>query len=84
MPAEAEGKLNNWMFGCDVCMDVCPWNKFAKPHHEASFQPIPAILNFTKNDWEEMTEEAFKEIFRHSPLKRSKWQGIKRNLKALK
>jgi len=84
IPAEAEGKLNNWMFGCDVCMDVCPWNRFAKPHQEAAFQPIPAILNFTKNDWEEMTEEAFKEIFRHSPLKRSKWQGIKRILKALK
>ena len=84
MPAEAGDKLNNWLFGCDVCMDVCPWNRFAKPHQEASFQPIPAILNFSKNDWEEMTEEAFKEIFCHSPLKRSKWQGIKRNLKALK
>jgi len=84
MPSESDGKLDNWMFGCDVCMDVCPWNRFAKPNQEVSFQPIPAILNFDKNDWEEMTEEAFKEIFRHSPLKRSKWQGIKRNLKALK
>ena len=84
LPSEAEGKLDNWMFGCDVCMDVCPWNRFAKPNREVSFQPIPAILNFSKNDWEEMTEEAFKEVFRHSPLKRSKWQGIKRNLKALK
>ena len=83
MPSTAEGKMDNWMFGCDTCMDVCPWNRFATPHHEEAFKPIPAILNFTKSDWEEMTEESFKEIFRHSPLKRSKWQGIKRNLKAL-
>ena len=83
MPSSAEGKMDNWMFGCDTCMDVCPWNRFAKPHKEEAFKPIPAILNFTRSDWEEMTEESFKEIFRHSPLKRSKWQGIKRNLKAL-
>jgi len=83
MPADAEGKLNNWMFGCDACMDVCPWNRFSQPHHESAFTPIPAILNFTTNDWNEMTEETFKEIFRHSPLKRSKFSGIKRNLKAL-
>ena len=83
MPIASEGKLDNWMFGCDTCMDVCPWNRFATPHKEEAFKPIPAILNFTKSDWEEMTEESFKEIFRHSPLKRSKWQGIKRNLKAL-
>ncbi len=83
MPSSAEGKMDNWMFGCDTCMDVCPWNRFAKPNQEEAFKPIPAILNFTRSDWEEMTEESFKEIFRHSPLKRSKWQGIKRNLKAL-
>jgi len=83
MPSSAEGKMDNWMFGCDTCMDVCPWNRFATSHQEEAFKPIPAILNFTKSDWEEMTEESFKEIFRHSPLKRSKWQGIKRNLKAL-
>ena len=83
MPSSAEGKMDNWMFGCDTCMDVCPWNRFAKPHQEEGFKPIPAILNFTKLDWEEMTEESFKEIFRHSPLKRSKWQGIKRNIKVL-
>ena len=83
MPSTSEGKMDNWMFGCDTCMDVCPWNRFAKPNQEEAFKPIPAILNFTKSDWEEMTEESFKEIFRHSPLKRSKWQGIKRNLKAL-
>ena len=83
MPTAAEGKLDNWMFGCDTCMDVCPWNRFSQPHHEVAFAPIPAILNFTTNDWDELTEESFKEIFRRSPLKRSKWSGIKRNLKAL-
>jgi len=83
MPSSAEGKMDNWMFGCDTCMDVCPWNRFATPSQEEAFKPIPAILNFTKSDWEEITEESFKKIFRHSPLKRSKWQGIKRNLKAL-
>jgi epoxyqueuosine reductase len=72
------------MFGCDVCQDVCPWNRFAKPTSEAGFTPIPEILNFTTKEWESLTEEAFKEIFRHSPLKRAKFQGIQRNVKFLK
>ena len=78
------GKFDNWMFGCDTCQDVCPWNRFSKPHHEPLFEPIPAILNLSNSDWEQMTEETFKTVFKNSPLKRSKYAGIKRNLNFLK
>lgn len=78
-----QGKFDNWMFGCDTCQDVCPWNRFAKPHSELQFEPIPALLNLSNSDWEEMTEETFKTIFKHSPLKRSKYAGIRRNLQFL-
>jgi epoxyqueuosine reductase len=81
IPEAMQGQFGNWMFGCDVCQDVCPWNRFSQPHSEVAFAPIPAILNFTTHDWEEMTEESFKTIFAQSPLKRSKFAGIKRNLK---
>jgi epoxyqueuosine reductase len=81
IPETMKGKFNNWMFGCDVCMDVCPWNRFAKPHTENAFIPIPEILNLTTEEWEAMSEESFKKIFNNSPLKRSKWKGIQRNLK---
>ncbi|MBK7374884.1 MAG: tRNA epoxyqueuosine(34) reductase QueG [Chitinophagaceae bacterium] len=81
IPGSMKGKFDNWMFGCDVCQDVCPWNRFSKPTHELNFTPLPQVLHFTKNDWEELTEESFKTIFRNSPLRRSKYQGIKRNLK---
>lgn len=80
IPSAMKGKFDNWMFGCDVCQDVCPWNRFSKPTSEINFSPIPAILNFTTNDWDELTEENFKLIFKNSPLKRSKFAGIKRNL----
>src|SRR5690606_11089817 len=80
IPEEQKGKFQNWMFGCDVCQDVCPWNRFSKPHQHAELSPIPEILNFTTRDWEELSEEAFKKIFRHSPIKRSKYSGIRRNL----
>jgi epoxyqueuosine reductase len=81
MPDDMKGKFENKMFGCDVCQDVCPWNRFSKATNETAFTPLREILNFTKNDWEEMTEESFKIIFKNSPLKRSKFSGIKRNLK---
>ncbi|MEY2917658.1 MAG: tRNA epoxyqueuosine(34) reductase QueG [Bacteroidota bacterium] len=81
IPNAMKGKFDNWMFGCDVCQDVCPWNRFSKPTREINFAPIPEILNFTKNDWEELTEESFKIIFKNSPLKRSRFEGVKRNLK---
>ncbi|MEP7254822.1 MAG: tRNA epoxyqueuosine(34) reductase QueG [Ferruginibacter sp.] len=81
IPGEMKGKFDNWLFGCDVCQDVCPWNRFSKATSEINFTPIPEILNLTKNDWEEVTEESFKNIFNNSPLKRAKFAGIKRNLK---
>ena len=81
IPETMKGKFDNWMFGCDVCQDVCPWNRFSSPTSEINFTPIAAILNFSKSDWEELTEENFKIIFKDSPLKRSKFSGIKRNLR---
>ena len=83
IPETMKGKFDNWMFGCDVCQDVCPWNRFSKPTSEINFTPIPEILNLSKNDWEAMTEESFKIIFKNSPLKWAKFEGIKRNLKFL-
>ena len=83
IPDEMKGKFNNRMFGCDICQDVCPWNRFSTPHHTEEFTPINEILEYSKKDWDELTEESFKVIFKKSPLKRAKYQGIKRNLKFL-
>ena len=80
IPENMKGKFDNWMFGCDTCQDVCPWNRFSKPSPELAFTPIPAILNFSSSDWEELTEERFKEIFRHSAIKRTRYDGLRRNL----
>jgi epoxyqueuosine reductase len=80
IPSEMRGKLDNWMFGCDVCQDVCPWNRFSQPHTETRFNPLPEILNLSTLEWQGLSEESFKKIFKDSPLKRSKWQGIQRNL----
>lgn len=80
IPEAMKGKFDNWMFGCDVCQDICPWNRFSKTTDEISFIPIPEILNLSGSDWEELTEESFKSIFKNSPLKRAKFEGIKRNL----
>jgi epoxyqueuosine reductase len=84
LPEHLKSRFADWMFGCDVCQDVCPWNRFSKPHNEINFTPLPHILNFTSNDWEELTEESFKQIFKNSPLKRRKFEGIKRNLRFIK
>lgn len=84
MPSGFENKMDGWMFGCDVCQDVCPWNRFSKPNHEPSFTPIPEILNLSLAEWEVLGEEAFRKIFKSSPLKRSKWQGMQRNIGAIK
>lgn len=84
IPDGMKGKFDGWMFGCDVCQDVCPWNRFSHSHQEKEFTPIPEILNLSTREWEEMTEESFKKIFRDSPLQRSKFKGIIRNLKFLK
>ncbi len=84
LPVEMRGKFQDWMFGCDICQDVCPWNRFALPHKEAFFNPHPDLLNMTKQDWEEITEDVFKEIFRKSAVKRTKYSGLKRNILFLK
>ena len=80
IPQEFQGKLDDWIFGCDVCQDVCPWNKFSKPHAEPLFAAKPEILEFSKKDWLEITEETFNVLFKDSPLKRSKFNGLKRNI----
>lgn len=84
IPSEFDGKLDEWMFGCDVCQDVCPWNRFSKSHSEPLFNPHPDLLSFTKKDWEEITEDVFKKIFKKSAVKRTKFSGLKRNIDFLK
>lgn len=81
IPDEMKGKFGNWMFGCDICQEVCPWNRFSKPHAEPELRPLPAILNLSTSQWEELTEAAFHQLFRDSPLRRAKYAGIRRNLK---
>jgi epoxyqueuosine reductase len=81
IPVEMKGKFENWIFGCDICQDVCPWNRFAKPHGEPRFNPSGDFENMTAHDWRELTEEVFLKVFRHSPLKRSKFEGLKRNIR---
>jgi epoxyqueuosine reductase len=83
IPDAMQGKFGNWMFGCDTCQDVCPWNRFSKPHSEPLFQPLPELLNLTTREWEGLSEEAFKKIFKQSPLSRAKLKGIRRNLRFL-
>ncbi|MFV8368426.1 tRNA epoxyqueuosine(34) reductase QueG [Flavobacterium sp. LB2R40] len=84
IPLEMKGKFDEWAFGCDVCQDVCPWNKFSKVNNEPLFNPNPALLSMSKKEWNEITEETFRVIFKNSPLKRAKFQGIKRNIDFLK
>ncbi len=84
LPDEMAGKFENWAFGCDICQQVCPWNKFAEEHEEPALDPIQEILDMTKEDWEEITKETFDKVFRHSPLRRAKYEGIKRNMHFLK
>lgn len=84
IPTEMKGKFDDWVFGCDVCQDVCPWNRFSKPHSEPLFQANPELLSFAKKDWEEITEDVFKEVFKNSAVKRTKLEGLKRNINFLK
>jgi epoxyqueuosine reductase len=83
LPMEMKGKMDEWMFGCDICQDVCPWNRFSKAHSEPLFNPNPEILSFTKKDWEEITEDTFKKVFANSAVKRTKLEGLIRNIKFL-
>ncbi|MEY5068730.1 MAG: epoxyqueuosine reductase, partial [Bacteroidota bacterium] len=80
IPAEFQGKMDNWMFGCDVCQQVCPWNRFSIPHQESAFKPNPELLGMNKKDWEEITEEVFQKVFPKSAVKRTKFAGLKRNI----
>jgi epoxyqueuosine reductase len=84
IPAEFNGKMDNWMFGCDVCQDVCPWNKFSVLHSEPAFKPKPELLGLSKKDWEEITEDVFQTVFKNSAVKRTKFKGLKRNIDFLK
>ena len=84
IPAEMKGRFKDWAFGCDICQDVCPWNKFSKPHNEPLFDPNPNLLSMTKKDWEEITMETFSEVFKNSAVKRTKLEGLKRNVSFLK
>lgn len=81
IPSTMKNKFENWMFGCDICQDICPWNRFSKPHQEPLFEPIPEILNMSSKEWLDLSNEQFDKLFKHSPLKRSKFTGIFRNLK---
>ena len=84
IPTEMKGKMDDWMFGCDVCQDVCPWNRFSKPHNEPLFNPNLELLSFTKKDWEEITEDTFKKVFKNSAVKRTKLEGLIRNIKFIR
>ncbi|MGZ3765627.1 MAG: tRNA epoxyqueuosine(34) reductase QueG [Mucilaginibacter sp.] len=84
IPQEFQGKMDNWMFGCDICQDVCPWNRFSVLHHETAFEPNDDLLKFSKHDWEDITEEVFQKVFKNSPVKRTKFIGLKRNIGFLK
>ena len=84
LPQEMKGKFDDWMFGCDVCQDVCPWNRFSKPHDEPLFEANSNILNFSKSDWEEITLDTFQKVFKNSAVKRTKYEGLLRNIDFLK
>tara|TARA_R110002126_G_scaffold68808_7_gene174293 strand:- start:1117 stop:2043 length:927 start_codon:yes stop_codon:yes gene_type:complete len=84
LPSEMKGSFDDWMFGCDVCQDVCPWNRFSKPHNEPLFNPNPDLLSMTKKDWEEITVDVFQKVFKKSAVKRTKYDGLTRNIDFLK
>nr|WP_323491584.1 tRNA epoxyqueuosine(34) reductase QueG [Flavobacterium sp. PL02] len=84
IPQEMKGKFDDWAFGCDTCQDVCPWNRFSKAHSEPLFNPNPDVMAMSKKEWLEITEETFRVVFKNSPLKRTKFDGLKRNINFLK
>lgn len=83
IPNEFKGQFDDWMFGCDVCQDVCPWNRFSKPHSEPLFNPHAELLSYSRKDWDEITEDVFKKVFKKSAVKRTKFSGLQRNIKFL-
>ncbi|MBL7859063.1 MAG: tRNA epoxyqueuosine(34) reductase QueG [Cyclobacteriaceae bacterium] len=80
IPSDVKGKFENWIFGCDICQDVCPWNSFSKPHREKRFDPHPDLAGMTTQDWREITDDVFEKLFRKSAVKRTKLDGLKRNI----
>ena len=84
IPTEFQNKMGDWAFGCDICQDVCPWTRFSQQHKERLFNPKPEILDYSKKDWEEITQETFNTIFKNSAIKRTRYEGIKRNISFLK
>lgn len=84
IPIQFKNKMENWMFGCDICQDVCPWNRFSKPHNEPLFNSKENMLEMDKHDWQELTEETFKKVFKKSAVKRAKFSGLTRNISFLK
>ncbi len=84
IPSEMKGKMDDWIFGCDICQDVCPWNRFSKSHNEPLFNPNPEVLSFSKRDWEDITAETFAKVFKNSAVKRAKLKGLERNIQFLK
>ena len=83
IPVEMKGKFSDWIFGCDICQDVCPWNKFSKAHNEPLFNPNSDLLSFSKKDWQEITNDTFQKVFKNSAVKRTKFEGFKRNINFL-
>ncbi|MDB5004475.1 MAG: tRNA epoxyqueuosine(34) reductase QueG [Mucilaginibacter sp.] len=84
IPQEFKGKMDDWVFGCDICQDVCPWNKFSVIHNEPAFDPHPDLLNLNSNDLREITEDVFQKVFKNSAVKRTKFAGLKRNIEFLR
>ena len=84
IPDYAKNTYDDWIFGCDICQDVCPWNKFSKPHKEPLFNSNDEFLSMNKNDWIEMTKETFNKVFKNSAIKRAGFDGIKRNIEFIK
>ena len=84
IPEEFQDKMNNWVFGCDICQQVCPWNKFAAPHTEADFLPVDGLLSMSKEEWHDISQPVFDTLFEGSAVKRAKYEGLRRNLEFLK
>lgn len=84
IPSDVKGKFENWIFGCDICQDVCPWNSFSKPHNEERFNPAAELEGMTTQQWTEITEDVFQKVFKDSPVKRTKFTGLTRNIRFVK
>lgn len=83
IPSDVKGKFENWIFGCDICQDVCPWNRFAKPHQEPRFNPSAELQEMDQDSWRELTEEVFRKVFKNSAVKRTRYEGLRRNIRFL-